>query len=210
MVASFPDKPIFSQDGMKQGVIGILTHQGKTIFLPLPKEDFTCFSEGGKQKSEKVRGVDTEYTALSLGMLGLVSGGVRTSLQLESVSSELRQTILEENLVRETQEEFATYLSPEQKFSRAICVGVIDQIRAGKPVSFLLWALLSEEMGEQQVEALEKKAMHMGGSLQLIENHTLPQFVQENSSSLRPSTRETVIRAYDLISQKMVLTQKSL
>lgn len=195
---------------LKQGVIGILTHREKTILLPLPCEDFNGLTEGGKQKSEKVRGVDPEYIALSSGMLGLVSGGVRTSFSLQNVSTELRQVILEQNLIRETEEEFFTRLSPEQRFSQAICVGVIDQIRAGKPVSFLLWALLSGEIGEQQVVALEKKVTETGKTLQLIENHTLPRYVEENATILRPSTRETLIRAYDLVSQKMVFTQNSL
>ena len=77
-----------SKEKLTQGVIGILTSGDDVVFLPLPEEDYLSEADGGKGKKERGEEDHPIWTSLKAGMLGFVSGKVKTDQNLKNISEE--------------------------------------------------------------------------------------------------------------------------
>lgn len=183
-----------SKEELKQGVIGILTSGDDVVFLPLPEEDYRSEADGGKGKRERGEEDHPIWTTLRSGMLGFVSGSVKTDQDLRKVSPEERKVILEEALKREALEEFGLDIVPDvEDENEEIESGVIEQIRYGKEIKFLLWVVTRVLIHEDQLEELKKEM-----DVVVVKKDNLLEFLKNEHKNIRPAARQAILKSVDL------------
>ncbi len=175
---------------IRNGVIGVLTHDEQVVFLSLPKEDSLPKEAGGKGKKERVKG-DEFWTLLSAGMLGFVSGGVKTNSDLEAMEVSDRNAILLKALEREAQEEFE--LPIDLKAAEIRRDGVIEQQRYDEEVTFLLWVVSRVVIEENQILRLKEKT-----EVVLVKESEIADFFAQEKAKIRPAAQQALITAYNL------------
>ncbi|MBT4124075.1 MAG: hypothetical protein HN981_02845 [Candidatus Pacebacteria bacterium] len=183
-----------SKEKLTQGVIGILTSGDDVVFLPLPEEDYLSEADGGKGKKERGEEDHPIWTSLKAGMLGFVSGKVKTDQNLKNISEEERKLILENALKREALEEFGLDVVPDiENQEKIFDSGVMEQIRYGKEIKFLLWVVTRLLIHEDQLEEL-KKAM----DVVVVKKDDLLEFLENERENIRPAARQAILKSVDL------------
>lgn len=175
---------------IRNGVIGVLTHQEQVVFLSLPKEDLLSREVGGKGKQERARGEEL-WTPLSLGMLGFVSGGVKTTADLEQMPETERNEILFKALSREADEEFQLPVDLTQSAVKRD--GVIEQLRYDEEITFLLWVVTRVVIEENQILRLKQT-----NEVVLVKEADVADFLAKEKTKIRPAAQQALKTAYNL------------
>ncbi|MCC6711648.1 MAG: hypothetical protein IT416_04850 [Candidatus Pacebacteria bacterium] len=175
---------------IRHGVIGVLTHQDQVVFLGLPREDSLSKEAGGKGKQERVKG-EQFWTLLSTGMLGFVSGGVKTSADLEQMPIKARNEILLKSLTREALEEFDLGVGLDKAIVKRD--GIIEQLRYDEQITFLLWVVSRVVIEENQILKLREKT-----EVVLVKETKLADFFATEKNRIRPAAQQALITAYNL------------
>jgi 8-oxo-dGTP pyrophosphatase MutT (NUDIX family) len=175
---------------IRQGAVTVLTHKNDVVFLPLPEEDFLSGDNGGKEKKERVKG-DQEWTILQQGMLSFVSGGVKTEKDLGLITTPEREEIVFETVRREAQEEFG--LPVNLGLSEVVRDGVIEQMRYGEEITFLLWVVTRVVIEENSLLRLKEEI-----DVVEVKQSQLAGFLEAEESNIRPVAKQAVLTAYNL------------
>jgi 8-oxo-dGTP pyrophosphatase MutT (NUDIX family) len=174
----------------RDGVIGVLTHKDKVVFVSLPEEDVTTKDNGGKEKKERSKGSD-DWTVLSTGMLGLVSGGVKEEELIEDMDYGERELIVFDTLRREAREEFD--LDLDLTAADIMKDGIIEQLRRDEAITFLLWVVGRVIIGEEELDKLMEQA-----KVVLVEESKLKEFLDEEGDRVRPAAVQAIKTMYNL------------
>lgn len=175
---------------VRDGVIGVLTHKNKVIFMSLPEEDLLSKDAGGKEKRERT-GADNEWTTLSTSMLGLVSGGVKEENLIGEFDYDEQEIVLFDNLRREAREEFD--LNLDLTVAEIIRDGVVEQERRDDVITFFLWIVGKVVIDEAELERLMEKE-----KVVLVEEDNLEEFLIEQKNNIRPSAIQAIRTMYNL------------
>lgn len=175
---------------VRDGAIGVLTHQDQVVFVSLPVEDTTSKDNGGKEKRERVKG-DRDWVLLTAGMLGFVSGGVKSDKPLAELEEADRKKILKATLVREAKEEFDLELELDELDEKRD--GIIEQLRYDQHVTFLLWVVSRVIIEENQLLKLKEKT-----EVVLVKETELADFLAKEKNKIRPAAQQALVTAYNL------------
>jgi 8-oxo-dGTP pyrophosphatase MutT (NUDIX family) len=175
---------------IRQGAIAVLTHKENVVFLPLPEEDIAPLNNGGKEKKERARG-DEEWTVLQQGMLGFVSGGVKTDEDLGLMQKPDQETIVFETIRREADEEFGLPVNLDK--SEIVRDGIIEQVRYGEAMTFLLWVVTRVVIEENNLLKLKERV-----DVVEVPVDQLKDFLASEKKSIRPAAQQAVLSAYKL------------
>lgn len=177
---------------IRDGVIGVLTHEDNVVFLSLPEEDVITRGNGGKEKRERAEG-DELSVVLSTSMLGLVSGGVKEEKLLEQMNTDEMEKIVFETLRREAEEEFD--LEVDFSDSEIKRDGFIEQFRRDEVIVFLLWVVSRVMISEAEISRLRDET---DTEVILVKEKELKEFLNSQGDRIRPAAQQAIKTAYNL------------